>query len=309
MLKGKNIFVFLVCVFGFLFFIFDFSQGAILYLEPSSGEYQPGDTFGLEIKIDTEGECINVVEGNLNFSQDTLRGIDFSQGNSIITLWVKQPEINQESGLISFSGGIPNGYCGRVLGDPKTSNLLGKVIFKVPEMMVGESGKLGEVNFLDDSQVFLNDGKGTEAKLIIRGAIFNILTEKLELPPKDEWKEEIEKDDIPPESFNIEISRNPTIFEGKYFISFSTTDKQTGIDYYEVKEGEGDWKRGVSPYVLENQKLFDDIWVKAVDKAGNEWIEIVKASRKPLWQYILYGILALIGLLVIIIIGNRIKKL
>jgi len=302
----KN-FYFLIIVFVFLTFPL-ITEGAILYLEPSSGQYQPGDTFLVEIKIDTEGECINVIESNLKFSQDILKAVDFSQGNSIITLWVKSPEINQESGMISWSGGIPNGYCGRVLGDPKTSNLLGKAIFKVPEMMVGESGKLGEVKFLGSSQVFLNDGKGTEAKLIIRGAIFNILTEKLELPPKDEWKEEIEKDDIPPESFNIEISRNPAIFEGKYFITFSAVDKQTGIDHYEVKEGKRDWKIIASPYVLENQKLTDNIQVKAVDKAGNERIEIVKAPKKSVWTYILYGGLFLILLLIIIKVSRKVKK-
>ena len=293
----KNIFLFLFCVcFAILPLV---AEGAILYLEPSSGEYQLGDTFGVKIKIDTEGECINAIEGNLRFSQDILKVVDFSQGNSIIALWAKLPEINQESGLVSFSGGIPNGYCGRVLGDPKTSNLLGKIIFRVPEALEGKPREnLAEVGFLNTSQVLLNDGKGTKAKLITQGAALNILAEKPVIP-KDEWKEEIEKDDILPESFKIETSQDPAIFEGKYFIVFSTTDKQTGIDHYEVKEGERDWKIAVSPYVLENQKLTDDIWIKAVDKAGNERIETIKAPKKPVSKDTLYLIL----ILVVIIIG------
>jgi len=119
----------------------------------------------------------------------------------------------------------------------------------------------------------------------------------------------MKKDNILPESFKVEISQNPAIFEGKYFIVFSTTDKQSGIDYYEIKEGKKNWKIAVSPYILENQKLTSDIWVKAVDKAGNQWIEIIKATRKSIWQYILYTVLVLIGLLIIIIVGNKIKKL
>lgn len=298
-----------IILFGFLLLYPLVTQGVVLYLEPSTGNYQPGDTFGLEIKIDTEGECINVIEGNLKFSQDILKGVDFSRGKSIITLWVKSPEINQESGLISFSGGIPNGYCGRVPGDPGVSNLLGKIIFRVPEMIIGKPDEnLAEIKFLDTCQVFLNDGKGTEAGLNTKGAIFNILTEKLEVPSKDEWQEEIKKDNTPPEAFKAEIGRDPAIFEGKYFITFSTTDKQTGIDHYEIKEGKRDWQVVISPYVLENQRLTNDIWVKATDKADNERIEIVKASREPIWKYVFYGILALIILLVIIKLGKKIKK-
>ncbi len=135
MLKPKNIFILLVYLF--LFLSFDFCQAATLYLEPANGEYQPGDTFLVEIRIDTKGECINTIEANLTFSQDILKAIDFSQGNSILTLWVKLPEINQEKGEISFSGGIPSGYCGILPGDPGESNILGKIIFQ-PKEIYGE---------------------------------------------------------------------------------------------------------------------------------------------------------------------------
>ncbi len=307
MLKFKNTFLFFICVFCFLLFFPLATKAAILYLEPPSGQYQSGDTFGVEIKVDTEGECINVVEGTLKFSKDILKVVDFSRGKSIITLWVGEPEINQESGLIFWSGGIPNGYCGRIPGDPGASNLLGKIIFRVPEMMVKESKenlagpacRQAGVKFLNTSQVLLNDGKGTKAKLTTQGANFEILS-KLE-PIKDEWKEEIKKDNILPESFKIEISQDSSIFDEKYFITFSTTDKQTGIDYYEVKEGKGDWEITGSPYVLENQELTDDIWVKAVDKAGNERIEIIKAPYKPAWKYVLYLILILVVIIIIIV--------
>ena len=57
-----------------------------------------------------------------------------------------------------------------------------------------------------------------------------------------------------------------------YFLVFSGIDKQTGIDYYEVKEGQGNWKRAEFPYVLEDQTLQGIIEVRAVDKAGNERI-------------------------------------
>ena len=282
---------------------------AILYLEPSSGEYQPGDTFVVEIKIDTEGECINTVEANLNFSQ-ILKVVDFSQGKSIITLWVKSPEINQEEGLISFSGGIPGGYCGRIPGDPEATDLLGKIIFRLPGMIVGEEKEsLTKVKFLDTSQVLLNDGFGTSVKLTTKGATFKIVPTRLE-PLEEDWYQEIKKDATPPELFEIEIHQDPAIFEGKYFITFLTADKQTGLDHFEVKEGERDWKRAESPYLLEDQDLQSIIKVKAVDKAGNERIvkyipEIPEIPKKPFPYWLI--ILVLIGAGIIWWITQRYK--
>jgi len=266
------------------------AEAVVLYLEPDSGEYAPGDTFLVEIRINTEGECMNVVEANLSFPQDILEAVDVSQGESILTLWVKTPTINQSSGLISFIGGIPGEYCGRIAGDPGPSNLLGKIIFRVPGMMVSESKEnIAEVKFLDSSQVLLSDKLGTKAELTTQGAIFKILSEPGVL--KDEWQEMIERDNIPPEPFEIEVYQDPLIFEGKYFIIFSTTDKQTGVDYYEVKEGDREWKEGRSPYLLEDQSLQSIIKVRAVDKAGNkriaEYTPPVKPKPFPYWIIIL----------------------
>ena len=281
-------------------------EAATLYLEPATGQFQPGETFIVDIRIDTEGECINAVEANLSFSSDILKATDFSRGESILNLWVRNPEINQEQGLISFSGGIPGGFCGRLPGDPGPSNLLGKIIFQVPGLIVrettpngtpkerlydptGQAQNYAKIDFLDSSQALLNDGLGTPAKLSSKGATIKI-TEvgPLETPKKDEWQTELKEDNIPPEPFEIEIHQEPTIFEGKYFIIFSTTDKQTGIDYYQVKEGKRDWKKVESPYLLEDQNLKSTIKVKAVDKAGNEGIAEYIPSKKPFpWRTII----------------------
>lgn len=277
-----------LCGFVFLFVLICVlmplgAEGAVLYLEPAGGEVRPGDTLFVEVKLDTEGECINIVEANLSFSQEILGAVDFSQGDSILALWIKSPAIDQSQGLISFAGGIPAGYCGRIPGDPGSSDLLGKIIFKVPGTIVSETREnLAKVNFLETSKALLNDGFGTPAELTTRGATFTILSEPG--PSKDKWREELRQDTIPPESFEIIINQNPAVFEGKYFIIFQTQDKQTGLDYFEVKEGEGDWVKASSPYLLKNQDLESKILVKAVDKAGNERIAEYTplAAKKPL---------------------------
>jgi hypothetical protein len=278
-----------VLVFGLIFLIFPvFVFGATLYLEPKEGEYKLGDHFGVKIRIDPEGECINTISVDLSFPNDilVLEGIDL--GESIVTIWVDKPssldikKIN-ETGKIHFSGGIPGGYCGRIPGDPGLTNMVAELRFYIPSMIVGEAKEeTGEIKILESSQVFLNDGKGTLAKL-------NLQDSKIKILPiagggLNEWREKLLKDTTPPEPFEIQIQRDPAIFDGKYFIVFYTIDKETGVDYYMVKEGEREWKIAKSPYLLENQNLDEEIKVKAVDRAGNETIATLypeKIKEKP----------------------------
>ena len=310
--KLKISFKLLVVVFSFSLLVFSLiiptssARAAVLYLEPSEGTYHVNDTFLVEVRIDVEDKCINVVDVNLSFSQDILKAVNFSRGNSILTLWLKEPLIDQNQGLISFTGGIPGGYCGILPGDPGKTNLLGRIIFQVKETNQEQTAK---IEFLDTSQVLLNDGLGTPAKLTSRGAIFTVLPEKLEVP-KDEWLQELKKDNIPPEFFEIEIHQDPAIFDGKYFIVFSTTDKQTGIDYYEVKEGERDWQRVESPYLLEDQSLGSRIKVRAVDKAGNERVVkyIPPKVEKPFPWWLIFLILVGVGIIIWRVIKKRKTK-
>ncbi|MDO8522779.1 MAG: cohesin domain-containing protein [bacterium] len=292
---------FLILVVCLLLLISVSADAAFLYLEPSDGEHYLGDTFIVGVRIDTQNECINTVEANLSFSKDVLDVIDFSGGNSILTLWLQKPIIDNNSGIISFAGGVPGGYCGRLSGDSGESNLLGKIIFKVKQ------GGQGWVKFLNTSQVLLNDGLGTQAKVNTADAAF-ILRSAVATTSQDNWTKERAEDTIMPESFLMEISRDPSIFEGKYFISFSTQDKQTGIDRYEVLETRdrrqetGDkqqeiWKKTESPYLLEDQTLSSIIKVKAIDKAENERIAeyIPKKEKAPFPYWIIIWIILAFG--------------
>ena len=287
---------FFITVFCFLFLISSFVDAVVLYLEPNSNNYYQGDVFVVDIRIDAENECINTVKVDIGFPSVLLEAVDFSQGNSILSIFLEAPKIQKDPGFISFSGGIPGGYCGLIPGDPGKSNLLGKIIFKVKD--VGEQfsdiSDDATVDFLNTSQVLLNDGLGTSVELETRGAEFTILPRPFDVAQgKDEWQKELAGDKIPPEDFKIEITQDPSIFEGKYFITFSTTDKQTGIDYYEVKEGEKDWGITGSPYLLEDQSLESIIKVKAVDKAGNERIaEYTPPKLFPYWIIILILVVA-----------------
>jgi len=297
--KIQNLLVILIISF---IFVPTVVFGAILYLEPAEGQHYLEDVFVTEIKINSEGEEINTIKADLTFPQQLLEIVDFSQGNSILTLWPEGPSFSNQTGKIYFVGGIPGGYSGK-------DGLLGKIIFKAKKE--GEA----TVQIEEDSQVLLNDGMGTPAKLNTGGAIFRVLAEKQEVP-EDEWRKVLEKDKIPPDPFEIKIGKEATVFEGKYFVAFSTIDKQTGLDHYEVKETRNrretgrettlNWKKAESPYLLEDQSLKSIIKVKAVDKAGNERISEYFPPKKPFPYWII--VLILVGIGVIWVILKRIRK-
>ena len=349
-------------------------EGATLYLTPQSQTVYQGDSFIVEVRINTEDEEINAVEVGLTFPGDLLEVVDFSKGNSILQLFATEPKI--QNGEISFLGGVPGGFNGE--------GLLAKISF------LGKEIRKSKISFKETSQVLLNDGKGTPAELTLLEGNYEIIKKpeglpiissrshqdqnkwfknnnfhlrwdlieeaqysyllsydplaepdetpdrpegeliwmgdmkyegledgiyyfslKQKLPGKD-WSRSLSYramvDATSPEVFTLEIGEDPSLFEGKYFLSFATQDKMSGIDYYEIKEGKIDWKKVTSPYLLEDQALGKKIVVRAYDKAGNYQDSEIKPSYKITWQDGLYLFLVLIGMGAIWWILKKTKK-
>jgi hypothetical protein len=265
------------------------TNAASLYIDPAFSELYRGDAITMQVRLDVDeeqGECVNAIDGVLNYS-DSLDPIDVSTGGSIISLWPESPIIDKENNQITFAGGIPNGYCGRVAGDPRLTNTLLKIVFRLPGFSIGGSNfsaGTGTVRFSEQSTVYLNDGFGTRIAPNIYPATIT-LNDSAGTNLKNDWRSEVNADIIPPQEFSITLDKNEQAFSQKYFVVFNTTDKQTGIDQYQIMEqplsqfsafdwGRADapWVPAVSPYVLEDQSLNSIIRVKAIDKAGNEYI-------------------------------------
>lgn len=286
------------------------ASAATLYIDPPLPTVNRSDSVTLSIRVDTDeaaGECINAVDAVLNYDA-SVQPVDVSLGDSIFSVWVEAPKINPENRTITFAGGIPNGYCGRIQGDPRLSNVIAKVVFRSPGLQIGggSEANTATVSFAPESQVYLNDGQGTLAALTTYPS-----TITLERTPgqsiNDSWRESVQNDAIPPQQFSIELERDTKAFNGDYFIVFNTSDKETGISHYEVMEepisefgrfawGRADapWIETRSPYVLSDQSLNSTIRVRALDKAGNEYIAtyVPEASQRSMSNERLYGYIA-----------------
>ena len=212
---------------------------AEIFLEPDKNLGQE-DQFKVSIFLDTE-EQLNAVEGTLRFPPDFLELKSVNDANSIINFWVEYPNVIS-NGDIRFSGITPGGYKG-------DRGLIFSVTFKVLQEGKG-------IFDIRDTRVLQNDGKGTEAKLQVIDSPFIISKKTVVLQvPVSEMK-----DESSPESFVPEIARDPSIFDGRWFLVFSTQDKGSGVKRYEVREGRWGWfKKAESPYLLNFQKLDKNI--------------------------------------------------
>ena len=115
-------------------------------------------------------------------------------------------------------------------------------------------------------------------------------------------------DSTSPEDFDPQIGQDSAVLGGKYFLSFTSQDKTSGIAYYEITEisrilgnffQKEKWVTVESPYPLNDQKLRSIIKLKAVDKAGNERIVEVVPPYKVSWQDVIIVLLVLSGIGVI----------
>lgn len=104
---------------------------------------------------------------------------------------------------------------------------------------------------------------------------------------------------------------------------FSTEDKQSGIDHYEIAEKRDNkvlnyvdnlnWRAAVNPQILNDQKLKSYVYIKAVDKAGNSRIIPIYPINswfwyeKPIIWSIIIIISGFIGILIKILCQKKLK--
>lgn len=281
----------------FTVFFAGHADASRIFFEPVNNTHEVGELFTVNVKLDTQGENINAVDLGILYPP-LLEIKSISKSGSAIQLWVQEP--NFTSTGIFISGGSPGGI--------KSSNtLIGKITMKAKA--IGD----GNFQLTPSSAVLLNDGQGTKASLTMGQASFNVIAQSKKEPtptpsggggtkPGESVKplpdssaspqvvsgEEESKDTTKPKKFQIFLGQDPRVFEGKKFISFFTTDSKSGIDHYEVKEGDSDYKIAQSPYLLSDQELRSVIRVRAYDGAGNYRETVYQGLLKRFWLWIIH---------------------
>ena len=276
--------IILLSVFYFLLFVLP-TQAARLYFEPQEAIMGAEKDFSVGLRIDAKNQ-INAISVGI-FIPPEITLIDAVIGNSIINFWVEKPSFDESSRLLTFSGIIPGGFQGEK-----------EPLLTIKIKTVGQEGKEILTFNKEKTKIYLHTPEGVEDSLELESLTLPIIKGRENIIIKND-------DNDSPENFKPEISRDPNIFENRWFLVFATQDKGAGVDHYEVCEG-SKTKCAIaeSPYLLHYQKLNKKIFVKAMDKSGNERIAILLPQKQSPW-YQNYWIIGIIVLVVIAIMRRR----
>jgi hypothetical protein len=269
----------IIIVAGSIIIVPFHAHAAQIFFGVQNKSVATGQKIQVGVFIDSTHESINAIESTVTFPADAFAVDGFYTGNSVLLFWIQQPT-QTVPGVVSFSGIIPGGFAGN-------KGYLFSLI-----LTAKKTGAFSITSSHD--KVLLNDGKGTQTTTV--SAPLKVTVTK-DAPATFAPL----ADTAPPELFFPAVSNDQHVFGGKYFIAFAAQDKGMGVDRYEVMEkslfGKGDWISAQSPYLLHDQALLSTIYVKAVDKAGNEQVAIIKAPHM-----LLYAISFAFGIIVLVVV-------
>ncbi len=135
---------------------------ALLSAAPAAQVVPQGESFIVNIRLDSGGDVVNAVSAQVSYPPSLLEATDVSTGGSFLTMWAQPPAVDAERGMISFSGGIPHGSLvvdGQVLAITFRAKAIGTAVVKVDSTNAG---------------VYLNDAAGTRAPLQVQAGIYRV---------------------------------------------------------------------------------------------------------------------------------------
>lgn len=117
-----------------------------IFITPAKGVVMVGEEVPFALDMTTKS-AVNAAEGAVLIRGTEVKFKRVLSKDSFLTIWVSEPSVNKTGSEIRFAGGTPSpGFTGRgaILRGSFAAEKAGKVFLSI-----------------QDSQVFLNDGKGT----------------------------------------------------------------------------------------------------------------------------------------------------
>lgn len=244
-----------------------------------------GDIVRVSVLLDSTAPT-NAFSGTLQYSVAMLEPIVIYDGSSIISLWITHPAVPAAGESIAFEGITPGGFSGN-------AGVLFSVLFRAKTAGTA-SVSLGEID------VLRNDGAGGKEPVTTKP-----LTLVIGSSSTGGYTEPV--DEIPPESFTIYQGNDPQLFDGLNYLMFVAVDKNAGVDHYAAAESRVpafllpffslSWSTTTSPYVVADQYQTSTVYIKAVDRAGNERVTVFPPQR----LFTGYEKVALMGILIAVV--------
>lgn len=150
-------------------------------LTPSASKIEKGATFTVAVKVDTQGQTINVVEATLGFPADKLAIVKVTPSASFTIQSPGSPRITKSQ--VAFSSGIPSpGYSGQ-------SGTVGTVTFRALAPGVVTLS-------VDSGQVLLNDGMATTVQVQKKNSSVTIVSAPTPTPTPESIIPVVQENDL-----------------------------------------------------------------------------------------------------------------
>ncbi len=145
---------------GFVVLLFP-AHAAEIYMFPAFMESAPGQTLVFELRIDTQGETVNVVQVKGKITGDVkLVSADFS--GSRFSIYPEAPEMNAADNTFAFTAAEPNGFKG------------GGVVGRLTLETAKRGGSASITITPDVSRVYLNTPQPTLTALTIQNSSITV---------------------------------------------------------------------------------------------------------------------------------------
>lgn len=135
-------------------------QAASLFVSPGNGQVSIGQSFDVEVRINSNDQGFNAAQATIQFPAGVLqvKSIDSSPVSSVFNFWLTGPSFSNASGQITFLGGTTNGVVGASIQILRIS------------FTAKSSGQANIV--ISDSAITASDGSGTNILTNVSNANF-----------------------------------------------------------------------------------------------------------------------------------------
>ncbi len=250
----------------------------------------------VSVYLDPADTSINAIGGELSIISGQASFSDIEDGASIVSAWIERPEIKNNK--IVFAGIIPGGFSG--MYTPFSKERQPGLLMKFAVTAEDE----GEVSIsLNNPQLFSGNGEAEVAKVEPEALLISFDKRT------SSAKVNSQSDTIAPTNLSIDIMKLGEGADG-WFAVFLADDFESGIDHFEMQESEinqtseVNWTRVSSPARLQDQSRNSYVFIKAVDRQGNEAIAVAAPKENKWLDYWPWATgLVLCSLVVLIIIA------
>lgn len=304
----KKGFYFILLLIGIFLPSFAFAQEttSTLFLSPSQLQMNTDQRREVKVFFSPSGKSVSLIEGSVEIPTEHLTLRDIIIGGSDIHYWNQFPELKLNR--IYFSASIPGGAV-------KQQVYLFSFFIEANEEIniVQTEIKPREVHYVTYEPVGKNNLAETSSlQVIIRNEV-----------SEDGIRSLI--DEVAPYPFDIIRERYDVLGKDEYYLVFSTHDDRSGVSRYELLTSSEfldineallvreDWFIVSSPHKVPRQVNSQHVYIKAIDKAGNEIVSYLppvqkSAEQKREEQLFALSIMLVVALVIFLVERMYVKR-